>query len=748
MTIKSFLVSASALVAALLPTFAMADTNKLDPALQREWARQQTPATMSAPVRVARSHAKSVNLPALVQLSNDADVPEVLKSLQAMGVQLRSRTGVILSVMVPRAQLGQVAAMDSVLRLEASRAIPKRVKDGVAASGANSLRTGDAPQWQGLTGKGVIVGVVDDGFDFLHPGFRHTDGSTRILALWDQRADAPGSAPSGFSYGGVCTAEMINAAIAQAQANETVTACTQPSSGGHGTHVASIAAGNGADTSAEAAYEYVGMAPEADLILVNGLNETIEVDFGTDTIIDGVAFIRDQAKALNKKAVVNLSLGSYYGPRDGTSLFEQALDSFVVNDGVLVVGSVGNEGDAPIALADTLAASDSRTIGFDVPDGLPQGRIDIWYDGSGRYALTLQGPNSCDTIPELQAPAVGSARVEWWQETGCGYVDMFATDVQSSNGDRQIQITLMDGDTNSLASGRWQLTLTALPGSGDSRFSMITAEQGGQIQIADQAGITQQIITDTASATHVIGVASYNTNYSWESGTGFYDIDADGYGTGPIGDISTFSSRGPRRDCSDLTKCPQVMKPEIAAPGSYIMAAKAHDYEHEFPEEITPSGQYVAFQGTSMASPHVAGALALMWQSFPDESAMQLRARLLGNTKTNTFTPQLPSFSHSVLMPSQPDYTWGYGILAVDQAVNASEPDLGSGTDNPDTGNPDTGTDNPGTDPEQPNSSSSSGGGGCSLGAAGGSMDPTLPLLVILAALALARRRTTTGELV
>lgn len=719
----------SSLLVGVLPMAAQASSNKLDLQLQRDLALSQQAKVAANSERAPRQVHSEWNTSVLIQLADEADVPAVIAQLTSMGVQISTRTGHILTAQMPGAKIAAVAALSTVQRLEAPRPLPSRLMNSVPATEAPSLRTGDAPQWQGLTGKGVIVGVVDDGFDFRHPSLRNADGTTRILALWNQRQDAVGSAPSGFSYGGVCTVEMINAAIAQAEANQTVTACTQPSKGGHGTHVASIAAGNGADTG-EFAYRHVGMAPEADLVLVNGIGEGADPNLETDRVIDAIAFIRDQAKAHNKKAVVNLSLGSYYGARDGTSVFEQALDSFVLNDGLLIVGSAGNEGDAPIRTGGTLTAGQSVSFDLIIPTGLEEGAVEVWYSGNSRYRVSLEGPNSCGDIPVIDAPGADQSAEIWEDEMGCGYVGIASSSIYTNNGDRLIELRMFDETAFPLATGTWKLTLTALEVSGESQFDMVVANYSGDIEISGLTGVTEQILTDVASATHVIGVASYNTNNSWDSQVGPIDSDL---GNGVVGDISTFSSRGPRRDCSDLSKCPAVMKPEITAPGSYIMAAKAHDYDHsDYPEEISPSGNYVVFSGTSMASPHVAGAAALLWQSFPTETATQLRARLLGNTKRTDFTPVLlPEFSASVLTPEQPDYTWGYGVLAVDQAVNASEPDVEE--PKPNTGNPD-------------NGGRKSSGGGCSLAVANGSVDPTLPLIVILSALAVGYRRRIIGE--
>jgi len=138
-----------------------------------------------------------------------------------------------------------------------------------------------------------------------------------------------------------------------------------------------------------------------------------------------------------------------------------------------------------------------------------------------------------------------------------------------------------------------------------------------------------------------------------------------------------------------------------------------------------------------MATPHVAGALALLWQSFPEENAQQLRARVLGNTRTTEYTPALlPRFTLGTNQPEYPDYTWGYGVLDVYQAKNASEPEV-----------TDPGAEEPETDAPETQEPSRSGSGGCSMARGTAAFDPTLPLLLILAALAVLRPRRVKGVL-
>ena len=600
-------------------------------------------------------------LSVLIRIDEMADLGSTLAALRAEGAILHSQLGPILTADVPIASVGALSDLDAVTLIELARPIPARLNVSVPATGASTLRTGTAPNWSGLTGKGVIVGIIDDGLDFRHLDFRKPDGSTRLLALWDQRAaGAAGQPPAGFTYGGECTPAMIAAAI-----GGDATACTQPSTGGHGTHVGGIAAGNGQGTgNAQAAYRFVGMAPEADILAANSIGGGVT----GNGVLDAITWMKAKAAAAGKPLVINLSLGSYYGARDGSSNYEVALSSAGAA-GVILVGAAGNEGNAPIRGEAPISQGGQVVFDLDVPMSRTSVRLETWYPGADSYAITVKGPGATC----VATPFVGG--VDNAVETPCGLIGVANGGPFTTNDDRSVEVTLRSG-ASALATGAWKVTFTGTTvTTPNTPLSIVTAETGGDLTITaingqPFTGRTTKILTDTVTARREIGVAAYVTNYNWTSLNGTASPGTPD--SGPVDDLANFSSRGPRRMCSNATKCPAVMKPEITAPGAVIMSTLARDKPGGGAGDVTTErdGVHVGENGTSMATPHVSGAVALLLQKKPTLTPEEVKQLLFVNIKKTPLTPAVPTYTGADVPPA-PNFEWGYGVLDVAKAAAA-----------------------------------------------------------------------------
>lgn len=236
--------------------------------------------------------------------------------------------------------------------------LPQNVQS-LAKSGVFSLWN----QPYRLTGKGVYVGIIDSGIDYMSPAFIRDNQTSRIAVLYDQTTNQ------------VFTNEQINQALLL---NE-ILPITDPS--GHGTAVASIAAG--------VLDDFRGIAYEADLVVVK-LDQKNQNSFPlTTALLRGVDACIDYAYQMGKPIAINISFGNTYGAHNGESLVEQYINE-AANYGrnVICVGT-GNEGESAGHTSGTLTAYEKRSIEFAVGMYERELSLQLWHPFAEKLRVTL-----------------------------------------------------------------------------------------------------------------------------------------------------------------------------------------------------------------------------------------------------------------------------------------------------------------------------------------------------------------------
>jgi subtilisin family serine protease len=507
----------------------------------------------------------------------------------------------------------------------------------------------------------VVVGVIDGGFDIHHQNFRKPDGTTRILAIWDQTID-PGDAdaqpgernPANFAFGVEYDEARINAALTTDRRLVRTNDREDDEVDGHGTHVVGIAAGDGSQAgNCRGTFVFVGVAPEADIILVRLRAGNFELGASTN-LIDAFEWIWRHPRSAGKPVVVNLSQGDNMGAHDGTSSVETSIEiETLVVPGHVVVKSAGNAGDDHQHAEGTVTPAAPVTVNFEVRSRDRKNRhIDIWYRGAGRLDMRLIRPGAGPVAGRTsQVFRPGVAAAPWVVVPGATASRRMQVVVTSEvnhpiNGAHRIHILLDPGSRAATPSGPWQLTLTNTTAV-DATFDA-WVERGKGVRQDEPPHHEAPFFTSHMTNAKTISVPGTTdgaiTVGNYSQGTGFFNS---------TGNVADSSSRGPTSDGRT--------KPDLSAPGVAIKSAAAEEQDNcccDCCEDF-----YVNMDGTSMSAPHVAGVVALMLQKNPTLPASDVKRILMATARP-----------HGGGTPQAPDNTIGAGKLNAFAAVEATPP--------------------------------------------------------------------------
>ena len=529
-------------------------------------------------------------LPRLVKIQSEAEVD----SLARYGVEILRRRGDILLCLFPDSPTRGAQSARNL-----TRPIVPTLEVAVRHFDAGSVQSGKATGVP-YTGKGVVVGLCDIGIDPLHPTFLDADGKSRIKRV--------------VQY---VEGEGIRRQLEGA--DEYRAWVTDNPDMYHATHVCGILAGGGAGT------PYVGIAPDAEIVAtVSTLTEV--------GLLAGVEDIIDYAKEVGKPAVVNISVGSYTGPHDGSSLFSQYLD--MCGEDALIVLSAGNEGSRRNTLISGFTP-ERRSVSFRMGNTAwdqyhMYGMTDIWsgsasplsvslglYDTNEKKILRWLEPCvlTDGDVCEFKWGGVDSGPDSFPFEgdlTAVGYVD-------PENGRHCTSLVYDFISAERACDGEWARYVLAVEVSGPSGEDVEVYTDGTYTRLYGLPGSpvpgSERTVSDLACGFNVISVGMYGNRDSvphshpemLEDDEVF--SDPTGYESGAT---VIHSSYGSMRDGRVL--------PLTVAPGATLISAGSGPFLRTnpfHPHLRFGDASWIDEGGTSMSSPYVAGYIAAWLEAVP-----------------------------------------------------------------------------------------------------------------------------------
>jgi TfoX/Sxy family transcriptional regulator of competence genes len=583
-------------------------------------------------------------LPVLVK----GDLQTIEQLVGKGGGQYKYGVKNIASVRISLATVETLLGHPQIQRLEYREAVAHNLtypEDSIMLTNNNvwDAHSGGGILPHGFQGEGVLLGVIDDGFEWEHPDFFYPDSSTRILYLWDQNSTNTTYYQTSYGYGAAWEKTDID--------NHQ---CTHVP-GEHGSHVMGTAAGN-----ALASGKYLGIAPKADLACVSVAENA---DF-LSSFVDGVHYLFDKADDRGQACSINSSVGSYSSGHDGKDLYSQLIDNMLTEKGGrALIQAGGNARAFPIHLGVALNNTTSKTQ-FKYYTSRQKVRLDLYADTADfskvDFSFQLVDPQNQQVIAQTSiynvlrdfifSGSIATISQVLFMDLNNNPVVL---EINIDQYEDAYQIAVSIHSASNL--GHWQLTTTGIGAydiwSDETLLGTSDILKNIAIPNYTEPDNIQTIVGYWTCSEKVITVGSYQNRtkaVTWLGDT--VSVGTIGY---PQFGISGFSSLGPTRT--------GLQKPNITAPGGQVMSASTlgtlNYYKTVTNNRLDQDGWHFFNRGTSMSAPMVTGAVALYFQCKPYANYADVLQALESSAKVDSFV-----FVESLALPN---IHWGYGKLDV-----------------------------------------------------------------------------------
>ena len=486
---------------------------------------------------------------------------------------------------VPESEMDILASTEQIEYVEK----PKRLFFSDLAGNTASCYAPGSQLFGDLTGRGVLVAVIDSGISYWNSDFRKADGTTRILYLWDQVLNKE------FDR------EQINEALATNDRQQAELLVPSIDTTGHGTAVAGIAAGGGGT----GGIAYAGVARESDLLIVRLGTPRTESFPRTTELMRALTYTVNKAIELRMPVAINLSFGNTYGAHNGTSLLERFLDNVSeIGRNVICVGS-GNEGASAGHVGGSVAVTGMRNAGTDISQ----------YVGGTTGTVNIFDRNVMDNMTRVEL-VVGNyetgLNIQLWKE----YTDRYTVIMISPTGEYFVVDTDQPGKQTYLLDRTRILLYNGEPApyltSQEIYFDLLPAGNGRYIDSGVWTFLLEPIETITGNYTFYLPSATVrneNTRFVRPTPDVTLTIPSTASKVITVGaynpvfeSYADFSGRGYLyQEQVNSRTSDSFVKPDLVAPGVGVMAPDRNN-------------GYTSVTGTSFATPFVTGAAALLMQ--------------------------------------------------------------------------------------------------------------------------------------
>lgn len=585
-------------------------------------ARAITRQRVSTPLKrgsLARP-SSDVRASVFLELAIDATVADLPASVQ---LHRKHQKGQLVSAEIALSDLQELAHSAAVNRIEIGEGIKFSPPQGLRSSGkpAKTLRkVGDGRAHR--FGKGVLIGIIDvQGFDFSHSDFIDEDtGSTRFVRIWDQGGSSR-PPPASFTYGAEIRQTHMNAAISAARnpdnENRLAPYLLEPQSqmvhASHGTHVASIAAGNrGVCRSAMLAGVLIAL-PDEDTDRRKSFYDSTRIAHAVEYLLDLAAELGESGRPL--PVSINISLGTNGHAHDASTPVSRWIDYALAHPGRAVSVAAGNAGQQAAVKPGDLGfilgrihssgripnANLTRNLEWIVMgDGiadLSENELEIWYNPQDRFAVEVVSPSGVSV-----GPVEPGEYIENQELTSGTFVSIYNEIYTPANGDNHIAVFLSpffsEQAVIGVQPGQWTVRIHSrevrdghyhawIERDDPQRLGDLGMQQAWSFPsfFSSHSNVDECSVSSLACGQRILSVANLDT---------------------ATGKMNITSSQGPTRDGRN--------KPEICSPGTDIPAALG----------FAAPDDWVNMTGTSMASPYVTGVAGLMLAVEPRLTAAQI----------------------------------------------------------------------------------------------------------------------------